>query len=87
MCIPAKTGNGFLTVPQAMKNLKELDNGGNGKIKRTTAQNYFTWVVGIQDPQSRYLIKKMKSTAWKKLYLRTPRVQVSFFEAMYQVRV
>ena len=49
------------------KNLGQLDDGGIGNFKRTIAQNYFTWVVGILDPQFRYLVRKMKTTDWPRL--------------------
>jgi hypothetical protein len=41
------------------RNLGQLDDEGIGNFKRTIARNYLTWVVGILDPQFRYLIKKM----------------------------
>lgn len=49
------------------KNLGQLADGGISNFKRTIAQNYFTWVVGIQDPQFRYLIRKMKTMYWPRL--------------------
>jgi len=49
------------------KNLGQLDDEGIGNFKRTIATNYFTWVVGILDPQFRYLIRKMKITDWPRL--------------------
>jgi len=48
-------------------NLGQLTDEGISNFKRTIAQNYFTWVVGIQDPQFQYLIRTMKITDWPRL--------------------
>lgn len=49
------------------RNLGQLDDEGIGNFKRTIAQNYFTWVVGVLDPQFRYLIRTTKTTDWPRL--------------------
>ena len=59
-------------------------------IDRLTDGYFYTkqWKVSI-NPEDGISIRQEDypiPEAWKKLYLRTPKVQVSFFEAMYRVR-
>jgi putative sugar O-methyltransferase len=46
------------------KNMRQLESGGLQNIKQTVAQNYFTWVVGHQDKQFRYLVRHTSLWAW-----------------------
>jgi len=46
------------------KNVQQLETGGLQNIKQTVAQNYFTWVVGFQDRQFRYLVRHTSLWAW-----------------------
>jgi putative sugar O-methyltransferase len=41
------------------KNIDQLESEGIDNIKQTVAQNYFTWVVGRDDPQFKYLEGQM----------------------------
>jgi len=46
------------------KNIKQLESNGMQNMKRTLAQNYFTWVVGWRDEQYRYLLKNTRLKDW-----------------------
>ena len=46
------------------KNVQQLESGGLDNIKQTVAQNYFTWVIGRENRQFRYLIRHTKLWAW-----------------------
>ena len=49
------------------RNLGQLGANGLDNFKRTVAQNYFTWVVGVRDPQFRYLLRAMTPKDWPRL--------------------
>lgn len=46
------------------KNIRQLEDSGLGNIKRTLAQNYFTWVVGLLNDQFRFLMRQMAPRDW-----------------------
>lgn len=46
------------------KNLEQLQTQGLENLKRTVAQNYFTWVVGIRSDQFRFLARQMQIQDW-----------------------
>src|SRR5260221_630886 len=46
------------------KNVQQLEVSGIGNIKRTVAQNYFTWVVGFGHDQFRFLASQMGWRDW-----------------------
>src|ERR1700753_2570771 len=46
------------------KNLKQLESGGLRDFKRTIARNYFTFIVGRQDEQFKYLLEHTSSLSW-----------------------
>lgn len=45
------------------KNVRELELDGYERFKRTVARNYFTWIIGPQDPQFRFLLKHTRVSA------------------------
>jgi len=46
------------------KNIDQLAGEGIRNIKRTVAQNYFTWVIGRNHEQFRFLLKNTPLRAW-----------------------
>ena len=46
------------------KNVQQLEQSGIANIKRTLAQNYFTWVVGLRSPLFKHLASLMKPRDW-----------------------
>ena len=48
----------------ARKNIEQLRTSGIDNIKRTVAQNYFTWVIGWLHPQFRYLALRTPPSKW-----------------------
>ena len=46
------------------RNLEQLKSEGFENLKQTVAQNYFTWVIGREHEQFRYLIKHTAALAW-----------------------
>jgi len=45
-------------------NLDQLESDGIKNFKQTIAQNYFTWIIGRQDEQFRYLVKHTSLLDW-----------------------
>lgn len=54
------------------RNIDQLRNEGLENIKRTVAQNYFTWVVGVRSDQFRALARQMTSTDWREVLAGLP---------------
>lgn len=46
------------------QNIAQLAKDGMGNIKRTLAQNYFTWVVGCRSPLFRHMASLMTFSDW-----------------------
>ena len=51
-------------------NLKQLEVDGVENLKQTVALNYFTWVVGQQHEQFRYLLENTSQFAWPSILYR-----------------
>jgi len=49
------------------KNIDQLAGDGISNIKRTVAQNYFTWVIGRSHEQFRFLRKQTPLRAWPRI--------------------
>ena len=45
-------------------NVAQLESGGMGNVKRTLAQNYFTWIVGFRSPLFRQLSRITSYSNW-----------------------
>jgi putative sugar O-methyltransferase len=54
------------------KNVQQLEKSGIGNIKRTLAQNYFTWVVGMRSPLFKHLVSLMTKSDWKAIITGLP---------------
>ena len=50
------------------KNVEQLNREGIHNIKRTLAQNYFTWVIGWRHDQFRRLVTKMHPGDWVEIF-------------------
>ena len=59
------------------RNIQQLESSGLQNIKRTVAQNYFTWVVGLRNDQFRFLALRMKWGDWPKVLSRLPTYEPS----------
>jgi putative sugar O-methyltransferase len=46
------------------QNIAQLEKDGMGNMKRTLAQNYFTWVVGFRSPLFRHMASLMTFSDW-----------------------
>lgn len=55
------------------KNVAQLEKDGLENLKRTVAQNYFTWVVGVRNDQFRHLARQMAFADWKHVLRDLPR--------------
>lgn len=69
------------------KNIEQLENAGLQNIKRTVAQNYFTWVVGLRNDQFRKLAMSAGVRGWLDIIKTLPRYnpasnlgRIRFFE-------
>jgi putative sugar O-methyltransferase len=51
-------------------NLKQLEDDGIENLKQTVALNYFTWVVGQQHEQFRYLAENTSAFSWPSIFYR-----------------
>jgi putative sugar O-methyltransferase len=49
------------------QNIRQLDEQGIGNIKRTLAQNYFTWVIGWAHEQFRFLVRHTRLGDWPRI--------------------
>lgn len=54
------------------RNIQQLESAGLQNLKRTVAQNYFTWVVGILNDQFRFLASTMKWRDWREVLHNVP---------------
>jgi putative sugar O-methyltransferase len=54
------------------KNIRQLESEGIDNLKQTVAQNYFTWVVGRNDEQFRYLVRNTPVWSWSSILLGQP---------------
>jgi putative sugar O-methyltransferase len=54
------------------KNIIQLESTGLQNIKRTVAQNYFTWVVGLRNDQFRYLAMRTGFGGWGEILRQLP---------------
>ena len=59
------------------KNVEQLHREGIQNIKRTLAQNYFTWVIGWRHDQFRHLVRKMRPAEWREIFRDFPRYDAS----------
>ena len=57
--------------------VKQLEVDGVENLKQTVALNYFTWVVGQQHEQFRYLLENMSSFAWPSILYRLWRRRIT----------
>jgi putative sugar O-methyltransferase len=55
------------------QNVAQLESDGLGNLKRTLAQNYFTWVVGIRSPLFRQLSRLTGWRDWLRILGEMPR--------------
>src|SRR6266851_3792240 len=51
------------------KNLEQIEVEGFQNFKQTVAQNYFTWVIGRNSDQFRWLVKQTSFWAWPRILL------------------
>ncbi|KAB7646297.1 putative sugar O-methyltransferase [Polymorphobacter fuscus] len=49
------------------QNVAQLEARGLGNFKRTLAQNYFTWVVGVRSPLFQHLAAAMTASDWRRV--------------------
>lgn len=54
------------------QNIAQLEKDGMGNIKRTLAQNYFTWVVGCRSPLFRHMASLMTFSDWTAILRNLP---------------
>ena len=54
------------------KNIAELESAGMRNIKRTLAQNYFTWIVGIRSPLFRSIAENTSFSGWVEVLKNLP---------------
>jgi putative sugar O-methyltransferase len=54
------------------KNILQLESAGLQNIKRTVAQNYFTWVVGLRNDQFRHLAIRTGFRGWGEILRSLP---------------
>ena len=59
------------------KNVEQLNREGIQTVKRTLAQNYFTWVIGWRHDQFRHLVAKMRPSDWVEIFRDFPRYDSS----------
>jgi putative sugar O-methyltransferase len=59
------------------KNVEQLQRDGIQNIKRTLAQNYFTWVIGWRHDQFRHLVWSTRPGDWMKVFRDFPRYDPS----------
>ena len=49
------------------QNVRQLETSGIANIKRTVAQNYFTWVIGWWHEQFRFLVAHTRPSDWPRI--------------------
>lgn len=49
------------------QNVAQLEDQGLHNLKRTLAQNYFTWVVGVRSPLFQHLSRAMTAKDWRRV--------------------
>src|SRR5450755_1484918 len=54
------------------QNIAQLESAGLENLKRTLAQNYFTWVVGMRSPLFRHLASLTGWRGWLQILNRLP---------------